>query len=277
VSYAVCSTTANTDQRRLLNLQNPNRPLGYLTQYDDGGSQSYHGLLLDTRWRGNNLNFSANYTWSHCIGLPVDTLLNPGANYPHGPFQNNGPRDRRLDEGNCIRSDRRHIANATLVARTPTFSNNTLRMIASGWSFSTIFQLRSGEPLNITLGTDAALSGFSQQRPDQIGATAYGEKSSLTDYLNRAAFAAPAPGTLGNVGFNSILSPGYWTWDEAISRQFQITEDQRLEIRAEAFNLTNSLRRGHPGTNYNQANNFGIIRSSIGGPRIMQFALKYVF
>jgi hypothetical protein len=277
VSYPVCSTTANIDQRRVLNLGNPSVPLGYLTQYDDGGSQSYHGMLLDTRWRGNSLNFSANYTWSHCIGLPVDTLLNPGANFPHSPYQNNGPRDRTLDEGNCIRADRRHMMNATLVARTPTFSNNVLRLIASGWSFSTIFQARSGEPLNITLGTDAALNGFSMQPPNQIGATAYGDKDSLTRYLDRTAFAVPAPGTLGNVGFNSIVSPGYWGWDEAVSRQFQITESQRLEIRAEAFNLTNSLRRGHPGTNYAQANNFGIIRSSIGGPRIMQFALKYVF
>jgi hypothetical protein len=80
-----------------------------------------------------------------------------------------------------------------------------------------------------------------------------------------------------NVGFNSVVDPGYWAWDEAVSRQFQITEGQRLEIRAEAFNVTNSLRRGNPGTNYNQANNFGIIRSSNGGPRITQFAVKYVF
>jgi hypothetical protein len=277
VSYPVCSTTANIEQRRVLNLGNPSVPLGFLTQYDDGGTQSYHGLLLDTRWRGNNLNFSANYTWSHCIGLPVDTLLNPGANFPHGPFQNNGPKDRTLDEGNCIRADRRHIANATLVARTPMFSNNTLRLIASGWSFSTIFQARSGEPLNILLGTDAALNGFTMQRPNQVLDTAYGDRSSLTRYLNRAAFAAPAPGTLGNVGFNSVVGPGYWTWDEAVSRQFQITESQRLEIRAEAFNLTNSLRRGNPGVSFAQANNFGIIRSSNGGPRIMQFAVKYVF
>ena len=139
------------------------------------------------RSRGNNLNFSANYTWSHCIGLPMDTLLNPGANYPHGPYQNNGDRDRNQDAGNCIRADRRHIANATLVARTPTFSNNTLRLIASGWSFSTIFQARSGEPLNIILGTDAALNGFTTQRPSQVLGESYGDRSSLTRYLNRAA------------------------------------------------------------------------------------------
>jgi len=63
----------------------------------------------------------------------------------------------------------------------------------------------------------------------------------VTDYLNAAALAAPAPGTYGNVGYNSIVGPRYWEWNEAISRQFQIREQQRIEIRAEAFNVTNSF------------------------------------
>jgi hypothetical protein len=49
-----------------------------------------------------------------------------------------------------------------------------------------------------------------------------------------------------------------------------------LEIRAEAFNLTNSLRRGNPGASVSSANTFGRTLSN-GGPRVMQFALKYVF
>src|SRR6202521_3941757 len=39
-----CSTAANINQRRVLNLTNPQIPLGYLTQYDDGGTQGYNGL-----------------------------------------------------------------------------------------------------------------------------------------------------------------------------------------------------------------------------------------
>jgi len=95
------------------------------------------------------------------------------------------------------------------------------------------------------------------------------------------------------MGVNSVLGPGFWEWDEAVSRQFQIREGQRLEIRAEAFNITNSFHGGLGGANgavgggfnaRNNANNFGIIRNDATPPapttapaRVMQFALKYVF
>jgi len=41
--------------------------------------------------------------------------------------------------------------------------------------------------------------------------------------------------------------------------------------------VTNSLRRGNPGTTFNNANTFGVINTSADGLRIMQFALKYIF
>jgi len=208
------------------------------------------------------------------------TLLNPGQNYIHQAYQNNGPINRNLDVGNCS-ADRRQIFNATLVAKTPRFSNSTLRMLASNWSFGTIYQQRRGAPLTVVLGNDQALNGFQTnnafQRPNQVLENVYGDRSSLTSYINSAAFVVPALGTYGNVGQDSVVGPGFWDWSEAISRQFQIREGQRLEFRAEAFNVTNSLRRGNPGVILSAANTFGRITSSQGGPRIMQFAVKYIF
>jgi hypothetical protein len=269
------------NQRRILNLANSQANLGYLTSYDAGGTQGYHGLLLNTNWRhGQNLNFNANYTWSHCLGLDVITLLNPGANHVHQPYQNNGSQDRNQDIGNCG-ADRRQIFNATMVMKTPNFSNTTLNLIASGWSFGTIFQQRSGAPLNLIVGSDVALNGFQgnsgTQRPQQVDANAYGDRSSLNNYFNKTAFVTPAVGTYGNVGANSVVGPGFWDWSESVSRQFQIREGQKIEFRAEAFNVTNSLRRGNPGTTLSSTNTFGVIQTSAGGPRIMQFALKYTF
>ena len=63
--------------------------------------------------------------------------------------------------------------------------------------------------------------------------------------------------------------------DNLLSRLLQVRENQRLEVRAEAYNLTNSFRPGDPSTNFNQ-NTFGQIRTA-NDPRILQFALKYVF
>jgi len=68
-----------------------------------------------------------------------------------------------------------------------------------------------------------------------------------------------------------------------MSRRFRIAEDHQIEFRAEAFNVTNSLRLGNPNTNMSSGQ-FGRITSSTNangvtgnGGRIMQFALKYIF
>ena len=305
-----CSNASNVNQRRRLYLADPANAgaLGYLTQYDDGGTQNYQGLLLNTNWRlGQSLNMAANYTWSHCIGLPLIPLLNPGANYVHQAGQNNGPVNRNLDVGNCGSAaqatgtvgaiDTRHLFNLTLVYRTPKFARSALRLAASGWTLSTIYQARTGRPLTIYTGLDNALSGFfgntGTQRPNQVLANtdALNKGKSCAPapcvaWLNSAAFAQPAPGTYGNMGANNVWGPGYWEWDEAVSRQFSIREGHSVEIRAEAFNVTNSVRFNVPGQTLSQPATFGKISTSAaslflgatgGGPRVMQFALKYVF
>jgi len=54
-----------------------------------------------------------------------------------------------------------------------------------------------------------------------------------------------------------------------------VKEAQKLEFRAEAFNVTNSFHMKNPTTNFN-SNIFGQVTSA-KDPRIMQFALKYFF
>jgi hypothetical protein len=74
---------------------------------------------------------------------------------------------------------------------------------------------------------------------------------------------------------NSIEGPGYWQVDMALSRTFQIREMQKLELRAEAFNLTNHFIPQDPNVTLS-SNTFGQITTS-GAARIMQFALRYAF
>ena len=112
------------------------------------------------------------------------------------------------------------------------------------------------------------------QRVNQLMLNPYGDKS-VSNYLNPAAFALPALGTLGNVGVGSIAGPGSFQFDTALSRTFQINEGQKIEFRAEAFNVTNGVRFKDPTTNFN-SNTFGQVLSA-QDPRIMQFALKYFY
>jgi len=306
-----CTSAANVNQRRILNMEYPGTQLSYITQYDDGGTQGYNGLLLTSTWRlHSNVNLNTNYTWSHCIGLQDigSGVLNPGANYIHGGYgQNIGPADRDLDVGNCAQ-DRRQILNVSLVAVTPRFSNNAARWLASGWTLATAFVARSGAPYNLVTGTSPdPATGFGgnapgTQRPNLVltntaSATqgqACANVAPCISWLNPAAFAAPALGTMGNLGYDALTGPGFWEWDEAVSRQFRIREGQRLEVRIEAFNLTNHVNYTVNGTTVASATTFGTVTTdatpssgtgaggttgnSTNAPaRVMQFALKYVF
>jgi len=313
-----CTSTSNVNQRRILNVNVPGTQLGNITQYDDGGTQGYNGLLLATTLRmRSSVNLNVNYTWSHCIGLPLITLLNPGANYIHqGYGQNIGPVDRNLDVGDCAQ-DRRQVANITLVAQTPKFSNKFARAIGSDWVFASGVVARSGSPLTVVTGnTPDPATGFAgnppgTQRPNQVlvdtaspnrNSSCGSAGSFCLQWINPAAFQSPVLGTFGNTGSQNILGPGFWEWDQAVSRQFSLTERQKLELRIEVFNPTNSLRPGNPAISTGAATTFGQIRSDatpppgVSGPsvsgasgsaavgsstnapsRVFQFALKYVF
>ena len=59
------------------------------------------------------------------------------------------------------------------------------------------------------------------------------------------------------------------------ARHLKIRERQSLEVRGEAFNLTNSLRSNTPVTTFGTPT-FGRVLSA-QDPRIVQFAMKFVF
>jgi hypothetical protein len=77
------------------------------------------------------------------------------------------------------------------------------------------------------------------------------------------------------MGRLNVAGPGIWTIDMAVSRSLQVREGQRVEFRAEAFNVTNHFQKGNPVADFSSPT-FGRILTA-GAPRIMQFALKYVF
>lgn len=163
------------------------------------------------------------------------------------------------------------------MVQTPDFSNRTLHLLATGWSLSGIYRRSSGAPLNIEAGVDRSLAGTLRQRPNQILGDPYKDKSAgpSTQWFNPAAFAMPALGTYGNVGYNSVLGPSTWSFVMALSRSFNFHEAQRIELRAEAFNVLNSFRPENPNTILNN-NTFGQIRTALDA-RILQFAVKFVF
>ena len=286
VVYNPCSSTSNINQRRLLSLENPaeGQYIGALGVLDDHATQNYNGLLITGQRRvSNGVTVQANYTLSHCVGDYADlTSQGPDANetYTH-------PDDLKADRGDC-NTDRRHVFNLTAVAETPQFSNNTARLLASGWRVSPIYRRASGTPMTVISGTDRALSGINNQRPNQVLDNPYGDKSGKpnTNWLNPAAFALPPLGELGNVARNSVVTPPTWSFDMALSRVFGLANANKIEARIEIYNVTNAFRpsmgvaQSVGGVNlFTQSlnsNTFGQIRDSLD-PRILQFAIKYMF
>ncbi len=94
----------------------------------------------------------------------------------------------------------------------------------------------------------------------------------------------------GNSGIGAILGPGQFNFDVIVAKNTRvggIHENAVLQFRAEFFNIFNHSQFGNPlaagslvpnpvATNIGLAN-FGQITSLSVNPRLMQFALKYIF
>jgi hypothetical protein len=73
-----------------------------------------------------------------------------------------------------------------------------------------------------------------------------------------------------------LRSDGVKGLDFTLSKATIIHERYRLQFRAECFNLTNTPIFGIPNTSLGTAA-FGTINSQNNQPRIVQFALKFLF
>ena len=294
---APCSTVANTDARRTLALQRPQfaNEIATMGQIVAGGTQNYHAMLLSLQQRPTHgVTANVNYTLSHCIGDYAARLAQAaGADMTYMD-----PSNRRTDRGNC-EYDQRHSFNLTGVAETPKFANRMVTMLGTGWRLSGIYRRGTGGATNannvgagvrtVIIDNDAAGSStpgstdpcrcnIRSQRPNLVLPNAIYLNTSGrpgTQYLNPAAFAIPAVGTFGNSGRVILQLPVSWQFDMGLSRLFHVRESQSLEVRVEAFNLTNSFRPGQIDT-FLSSSNFGKIRLALD-PRILQFAMKYVF
>jgi len=197
--------------------------LGPVDRFETGGTVSYNGLVISAQRRFSHVNLNGNYTWSHCIGDVTQASTVGGVNA--SPLD---PGNRRLDRGNCQTPtldgtqalDRRHNANFTAVLEAPRFSRGGLaRALTSDWRLSTSYRVLSGAFQTVTLGVDRQLTGYGNQRPNQIAANPLCDDPNPGCWINRAAFDASVPyGTLGNLGRSNVrgrdFSRSIWLFRE---------------------------------------------------------------
>jgi hypothetical protein len=166
--------------------------------------------------------------------------------------------------------------------------NHVVDYVVGNWQVNGIFLARSGQPYTMIYSQDQANTGnvgwAGYERANLVGDPNSGTCSNgakagtAACYVNNTAFAVPAQYTYGTTGRDQFRTAPFWNLDMSIFRQFPLwSESRRIEFRAEAFNLFNTLIFGQPGNDLNNLSNFGQVTKAANSPRQLQFGAKIIF
>jgi hypothetical protein len=100
-----------------------------------------------------------------------------------------------------------------------------------------------------------------------------------TDPFAGQVFFPNAPGSTGNLTRNFLNGPVYFNWDAGLLKNINITENTRVQLRAEVFNVLNRANFFAGDLDINSTS-FGRLTSSAANnyaPRIVQFGARFEF
>jgi Carboxypeptidase regulatory-like domain/TonB dependent receptor len=258
------------------------------------GDSNYNGLQVTVRHQfSHGFTFQAAYTYSRTMDdfVGLGGNLNGNSNNPENLAQEYAAAD--FDRANRLIFSYNY--------QFPSFRNGEgIRGKAlTGWSVAGVTTMQTGEPLTFydpTAGTAfygaTNVSSRAQYCPGITSAdlgTPGSVEHRLGGYVNPNAFCAPpivsvgGPGTTGtdygNSGRSVLRGPGQNNFDISIVKTTRVgglSENASLDFRTEFFNAFNHAQFGNPGDLVDTAS-LGIINSTTVAPRLIQFALKYVF
>lgn len=262
------------------------------------GQFTFERRLSDFNVFGANFGeftFNANYTYSSFIS-ESDDILGGQANRTIA----SDPRDPDLDRARSgFDQPHRFVFSAVYVTPDVFKGNGFLNRAFGGWQLSTVTTAASGTPFSILNAANASGIGSSQistvflsQRVG-LGNPSGAPTSFTTAVVTNGVVTIPDPdaryviyptgsGIFGNLGANTERTPSTFNTDLAVVKNIRtFGERQRLQLRAEIFNLfnrrnftlipTNTLSPG--GTNPNFLN-YGL--TNVGG-RSFNFGARYFF
>lgn len=246
------------------------------------------------------------YAWSHSIDNSADGLV-PGSG-PGGASERGLPRDSSGFAGGFGTGERgnsgfdvRHRFVLNFIYDLPIkFENKNLNRALGGWTMSGIVQSQTGTPFSIFGGTDSAGTGLTQRADFASGGIALTNLPAATNDprtytgpdrslfknpcpANRtntsatacSAAVGPAVGRLGTVGRNQFYGPAFNKVDFSVIKRIPLTENVRFTLRADFFNIFNTVNFGLPGNDINSSL-FGQ-STTAGAPRLIQFAGRIDF
>jgi hypothetical protein len=221
----------------------------------------YNALqLVFQRRYSAGLSFSSNYTLAHnewTQPLPWDIT-----------------KVERFDADNDVR----HRVTAAVNYELPFGRDLTglSQQVLGGWQINAVASWQTGLPFNITNATARVNTGGGD-RPNLVGEPALDDPTPAR-WFNTAAFAAQPINTIGDtvVARNALHGPNQRRLDLSLFKDFMLPRSARLQVRIEAYNITNAVNFGNPNGALGNAA-FGTITGTNGTPRPMQFALTLLF
>jgi hypothetical protein len=271
----------------------PYADFGEVSWRGNKDTSSYEGLSVAVkRSFSHGLLFSANYMWSHEI--------DDGSN---GSGDGDSLVPQNVACPACERAsgfwDARHVFNANAVYQLPFGAGKPylnqpgmVNNIVGKWELTSTVVARTGFPINVLVNRSSSETpdgNTSDQRPDLVpGVPLYPAGGpTVAQWLNPAAFVAPANGAWGDSPRDGARGPGAWQFDMGLGKNIPLTEQSRLEFRAEFFNIFNHPQYGLPNATI-LVSGFGSITSTVntttpvspvgsGTPREIQFALRIAF
>ena len=163
-------------------------------------------------------------------------------------------------------------------------SSGPAAAIVGGWRVSTLMTIMSGLPLEFTASGAGLNAPGNTQTPDLIAPLKILHGVGSDPWFDTSSFAPPAASTFGNLGRSFGSGPNFFNLDATLSKSIRFTERYNMELRLEAFGVTNTpqfLFTGNTnggtasGTTLGNAS-FGHVTNAIGG-RTLQLGLKFNF
>ena len=258
----------------------PYPEFGRIQEVDGSGRANYNSLAVKLQRRpAQGLTYTFGYTWSRSIDTGSAIRNHVGDTlFPQNSY------DLRSERG----LSSFHVAHRSVtsvlydlpVGKGRRFMNEggVIGAVLGGWQLGSIFTLQTGFPQTVTSGRDQSNTGAGFDRPNTTGQYALLDRDQRNPerWFNTDAFVLQPFGTFGNVGRNTIITPGVVQCDFSTHKDFRLAEKHTVQFRFEAFNLPNHPNWGNPDTS-RSSSNFGKIRSTRGNMRELQFALKYLF
>jgi hypothetical protein len=288
--------------RRFLN---PN--YGRLRVWENVSKSWYNSLQAKlTRQMTRGLMFNATYAWSHAVD--TGSTWHSGATTANGAAAGEGfssdVTKPELDRGNSI-FDIRHRLTFNYVYEFPWRKDQkgVIGHILGGWQYNGIWTFQSGAHFSPFCASGNACDfNFDGERNDRPDAAVNHFDASRDQWANGwfnagtppapcrfgpagsgCFFTTPCQACDGNLGRNTFEGPGQWSTDQSLFKDFRVSEGMKLQFRWEVFNAFNRANFTLPNsaTGGNRANRitssvFGQANSTLG-PRVMQFALKFLF